>query len=284
MWLLKPEVLYEGERSTGNKYVSGLLPANLRVNPVKRGRREHGLKLLAGKQCILKLSVHKFHLPGTFQVLPGQCYEALAGFECCDVQAPGDKAARQLAASAPDLKDMITAPDPRDPARLVDEFVRISRTAAVVLSRDLIKNPAVTTCGRFWQPCHSLASVHARYRDRHVMVAAHRIRIMRTVLRRALGQAVREGIVSWNIAGVVECAAHQGEGRTLTVDQARQHRTKVTKGPGSRAARLAMAFKLIQSAPGSLAIGQRTHLVALVRAGAVFSNGVLIERPEQAAA
>jgi len=68
------------------------------------------------------------------------------------------------------------------------------------------------------------------------------------------------------------------------VDQARQHRTKVTKGPGSRAARLAMAFKLIQSAPGSLAIGQRTHLVALVRAGAVFSNGVLIERPEQAAA
>ncbi len=225
---------------------------------MKRGRREHGLKLLAGKQCILKLSVHKFHLPGTFQVLPGQCYEALTGFECCDVQAPGDKAARQLAASAPDLKDMITAPDPRDPARLVDEFVRISRTAAVVLSRDLIKNPAVTTCGRFWQPCHSLASVHARYRDRHVMVAAHRIRIMRTVLRRALGQAVREGIVSWNIAGVVECAAHQGEGRTLTVDQARQHRTKVTKGPGSRAARLAMAFKLIQSAPGSLAIGQRT--------------------------
>ncbi|HWM98697.1 MAG TPA: hypothetical protein VNO54_16780 [Streptosporangiaceae bacterium] len=148
--LLKSEVLHEGERSTGNKYVSGLLPANLGVNPVKRGRREHSLELLAGKQCILKLSVHKFHRSSTFQVPPGQCYEALAGFECCDAQAPSDKAARQLAASAPDLKDMITAPDPCDPTSLVDEFVRISRTVAVVLSRYLIKNFAVMTCSRFW--------------------------------------------------------------------------------------------------------------------------------------
>jgi hypothetical protein len=45
---------------------------------------------------------------------------------------------------------MITAPDPRDPARLADELVRIGGTAAVVLSRHLIKNPAVTTCSRFW--------------------------------------------------------------------------------------------------------------------------------------
>jgi hypothetical protein len=40
----------------GNKYVSGLLPAGLRVNPVKRGCREHGLKLLAGSNP--ELSVH----------------------------------------------------------------------------------------------------------------------------------------------------------------------------------------------------------------------------------
>jgi hypothetical protein len=66
------------------------------------------------------------------------------------VQAPSEKAARQLAAPAPDLQHMITAPDPCDPASLVDEFVRISRTAAVVLSRYLIKNLAVTTGSRFW--------------------------------------------------------------------------------------------------------------------------------------
>jgi hypothetical protein len=148
--LLKSEVLHEDERSTGNQYVSGFLPANLRVNPVKRGGREHGRKLLAGKQCILKLSVQKFHLSGAFQVLPGQRYEALAGFECGDVQAPSDKAARQLAASTPDLKHTITAPDPCDHTSVVDEFVRISRTATVVLSRDLIKNLAVTTGRRFW--------------------------------------------------------------------------------------------------------------------------------------
>jgi transposase-like protein len=63
-----------------------------------------------------------------------------------------------------------------------------------------------------------------------------------------------------------------------------RHRTKVTKGPGSRAAGLAMAFKLIQSAQDHWRSVNAPHLVALVRAGAVFSNGLLIERPEQAAA
>jgi hypothetical protein len=66
------------------------------------------------------------------------------------VQAPGDKAARQLSASAPDLKHMITAPDPCDLTSLVDKFVRIGRTATVILSRDLVKNLAVTTCSRLW--------------------------------------------------------------------------------------------------------------------------------------
>jgi transposase-like protein len=63
-----------------------------------------------------------------------------------------------------------------------------------------------------------------------------------------------------------------------------RHRTKVTKGPGSRAAGLAMAFKLIQSAQDRWRSASAPHLVTLVRAGAVFSNGVLAERPEQAAA
>jgi hypothetical protein len=41
-----------------------------------------------------------------------------------------------------------------------------------------------------------------------------------------------------------------------------------------------MGFKLIQSARSPLASRQRAHLVALVRAGAVFDNGALIERPQ----
>jgi hypothetical protein len=45
---------------------------------------------------------------------------------------------------------MITAADPRDLTSLVDEFARISRTVAVVLRRDLIKDLAVTTRSRFW--------------------------------------------------------------------------------------------------------------------------------------
>jgi putative transposase len=58
-----------------------------------------------------------------------------------------------------------------------------------------------------------------------------------------------------------------------------RHRTKVTKGPGSRAAGLAMAFKLIESAEQRWRAVNAPHLVALVRAGATFINGKLIERP-----
>jgi transposase-like protein len=58
-----------------------------------------------------------------------------------------------------------------------------------------------------------------------------------------------------------------------------RHRTKVTKGPGSRAAGLAMAFKLIESAQDRWRAVNAPHLVALVRAGAAFINGKLVERP-----
>jgi transposase-like protein len=60
-----------------------------------------------------------------------------------------------------------------------------------------------------------------------------------------------------------------------------RHRTKVTKGPGSRAAGLAMAFKLIESAQARWRAVNAPHLVALVRAGARFEAGKLIERPDE---
>ena len=56
-------------------------------------------------------------------------------------------------------------------------------------------------------------------------------------------------------------------------------RTKVTKGHGSRAAALGMAFKLIESAQNRWRAVNAPHLVALVRAGATFINGRLVERP-----
>ncbi len=59
-------------------------------------------------------------------------------------------------------------------------------------------------------------------------------------------------------------------------------RTRVTKGPGSRAAGLAMVFKLIEAAQERWRYVNGAHLVALVRAGAKFEKGVLVERPEQA--
>jgi hypothetical protein len=58
-----------------------------------------------------------------------------------------------------------------------------------------------------------------------------------------------------------------------------RHRTRVTKGPGTRVAGLAMAFKLIDSAQQRWRAVNAPHLVALVRAGATFVNGHLVERP-----
>jgi putative transposase len=60
-------------------------------------------------------------------------------------------------------------------------------------------------------------------------------------------------------------------------------RQRVTKGPGSRAAGIAMAFKLIESAQHRWRAVNSAHLVALVRAGAKFENGVLVERPGESA-
>jgi len=59
-------------------------------------------------------------------------------------------------------------------------------------------------------------------------------------------------------------------------------RTRVTKGPGSRAAGLAMVFKLIEAASDRWRYVNGPHLVALVRAGARFEKGVLVERPDEA--
>ncbi|MGW3747147.1 IS256 family transposase [Streptomyces sp. NPDC005146] len=61
-------------------------------------------------------------------------------------------------------------------------------------------------------------------------------------------------------------------------------RTKVTKGAGSRAAALAMVFKLVESAQARWRAVNAPHLVALVRAGARFERGHLVERPEAHAA
>lgn len=57
-------------------------------------------------------------------------------------------------------------------------------------------------------------------------------------------------------------------------------RQRVTKGPGSRAAGIAMAFKLMESAQARWRAVNAPHLVALVRAGATFVNGKLVERPD----
>jgi putative transposase len=58
-------------------------------------------------------------------------------------------------------------------------------------------------------------------------------------------------------------------------------RTDITKGPGSRPAGLAMIYKLIEAAEGRWRKLTGAHLVALLRAGARFKNGELVEGTEE---
>jgi putative transposase len=60
-------------------------------------------------------------------------------------------------------------------------------------------------------------------------------------------------------------------------------RTKVTHDAGSPTAALAMVFKLVESAQARWRAITGAHLVPLVRAGANFTNGVLVEREEATA-
>ena len=55
----------------------------------------------------------------------------------------------------------------------------------------------------------------------------------------------------------------------------------MTKGPGNRQAGLAMVFKLLEAAEDRWRAVNGPHLVALVRAGARFEKGKLIERPKE---
>lgn len=55
----------------------------------------------------------------------------------------------------------------------------------------------------------------------------------------------------------------------------------MTKGAGSRSAGLAMTFKLLEAAEGRWRRINGPELVAVVRAGAKFVNGKLVERTDQ---
>jgi transposase-like protein len=61
-------------------------------------------------------------------------------------------------------------------------------------------------------------------------------------------------------------------------------RTRVTKGPGSRTAGLAMVFKLLLTAEQSWRKLNGAELVPLVRAGVKFTDGVRVERGADAVA
>jgi hypothetical protein len=78
----------------------------------------------------------------------------------------------------------------------------------------------------------------------------------------------------------------QGQGDHDHVVQGADHGQEpgLTKGPGSNAEGLAMAFKLLEAAQDRWRAVNGPQLVALVRTGARFDKGVMIERPDEVAA
>ena len=60
-----------------------------------------------------------------------------------------------------------------------------------------------------------------------------------------------------------------------------KHRTRATKGAGSRKAGLAMAFKLLLAAEKTWRRLDNPQLLPLVRAGVVFADGLRVERNDR---
>jgi hypothetical protein len=67
------------------------------------------------------------------------------------------------------------------------------------------------------------------------------------------------------------------------VSQCRRRRNehKIAQSAGSRSAGLAMAYKLLEAAQARWRCVNAPHLLALVRAGATFVDGVKVEREDQ---
>jgi hypothetical protein len=82
---------------------------------------------------------------------------------------------------------------------------------------------------------------------------------------------------------VPSCLTNPGgeTGAATPVRRVTQAADRVTKGPGSKAAGLAMAFKLLEAGQDRWRAVNGPHLVALVRAGARFDKGVMVERPDE---
>jgi hypothetical protein len=67
--------------------------------------------------------------------------------------------------------------------------------------------------------------------------------------------------------------------RCISIFVTDRHRTKVTKGPGSRATGPAMAFKLIEASQDRWRAVNAPHLIALVGDGAAFVNDIWSNDP-----
>lgn len=89
---------------------------------------------------------------------------------------------------------------------------------------DTVRLHLVPALGRKRLAKLTVADVNALLKaKRDAGYSSNSVRIMRAVLRQALGQAVREGIVSRNVAALSSAPRIRAkEGRTLTVEQARQ--------------------------------------------------------------
>ena len=85
--LQESAVLNERERSAGLQAVGGAAPADIRINPVKGRRREHGRERAAGRQLVLESRVDERDLTGMCGPAPRQRQQVGAGLDGGDVQA-----------------------------------------------------------------------------------------------------------------------------------------------------------------------------------------------------
>ena len=139
---MQPEVLDEGKRPTGYERIRRLLPADIGIDPVHRGRREDGPKMLTGKPRVLKSGIHDLKLARAPKSLPGEPCQLSARLDRRYAQAPSQEATCQLSGSTTDLEHPIPAVEPDELKGATDQLLRVGWAVPVVLTRHLIEDPA----------------------------------------------------------------------------------------------------------------------------------------------
>ena len=140
--VLDADVRQQGEQPAGDEGARRLRPADLRLDPVERGRREDRVVRAVADLGILERRLLEADGVRVAEPAPGGLGEVRARLDGVHAQAARDEQLGQLAGAAADLEDRRVAVEAACRDRRVDELLRIARTGRIVGLGDAVEDAA----------------------------------------------------------------------------------------------------------------------------------------------